>query len=103
MHIKRSCSHARNPGRTRVQQLAHRRPTLPPGLQNVRNPASAACRQGPNFVGRKGSREKSKRKKKRKEREKGKKEKRKRKGGKREKKGKEKKKKEKKRKKRKKK
>ena len=23
------------------------------GLQNVRNPASAACRQGPNFVGRK--------------------------------------------------
>ena len=37
------------------------------GLQNFRNPASGACRQGPNFVGRKGSREKNKRKKKIKE------------------------------------
>ena len=37
------------------------------GLQIVCNPASAAYRQGPNFVGRKGSREKSKRKKNREE------------------------------------
>ena len=40
------------------------------GLQNVRNPASTACRQGPNFVGRKGSREKRKRKKREKKEEK---------------------------------
>ena len=51
-----------------------------PGLQNVRNPASAACRQGPNFVGRKGSRERSKRKKREKKEKKEKKGKRKRKG-----------------------
>ena len=37
------------------------------GLQNVRNPASAACRQGPNFVGRKGSGKKRKKVKARKE------------------------------------
>ena len=37
------------------------------GLQNVRNPASAACRQGQNFVGRKGLGEKRKRKKKKKD------------------------------------
>ena len=41
-----------------------------PGLQNVRNPASAACRQGPNFVGRKGSGEKKKGKKKKGEKKK---------------------------------
>ena len=41
-----------------------------PGLQNVRNPASAACRQGPNFVGRKGSGEKKKGKKKKREKKK---------------------------------
>ena len=33
-----------------------------PGLQNVSNPASAACRQGPNFVGRNGSWKKKERK-----------------------------------------
>ena len=44
------------------------------GLQNVCNPASAACRQGPNFVGRNGSRAKSKRIKKRKRKKKEKKE-----------------------------
>ena len=38
-----------------------------PGLQNFRYPASVACRQGPNYVGRKGSREERKRKKKEKE------------------------------------
>ena len=40
------------------------------GLQNVLNPASAACRQGPNFVGRNGSREKSKKNKREKKEEK---------------------------------
>ena len=45
------------------------------GLQNFRNPASGACRQGPNFVGRKGSREKRKRKKREKKEEKKRKEK----------------------------
>ena len=39
------------------------------GLQNLHNLASTACRQGPNFVGRKRSREKTKRKKKRSGRE----------------------------------
>ena len=38
--------------------------TTTTGLQNVRNPASAACRQEPNFIGRKGLGEKRKRKKK---------------------------------------
>ena len=43
------------------------------GYDNVRNPASGACRQGPNFVGRKG-REKEKKlenKRKRKRKRKG--------------------------------
>ena len=56
------------------------------GLQNVRNPASAACRQGPNLVGRKGQgrkvtkkkkKEKKRKEKKGKKKEKSKKEKRK--------------------------
>ena len=34
-----------------------------PGSDNVRNPASGACRQEPNFVGRKGREEKRKGKK----------------------------------------
>ena len=40
------------------------------GYNNVRNPASSACRQGPNFVGRKGREEEKSRKKRKKKKEK---------------------------------
>ena len=40
---------------------------LDSGYDNVRNPASGACRQGPNFVGRKGRENEKKFKKKKKE------------------------------------
>ena len=39
------------------------------GSDNVCNPASGACRQGPNFVGRKGREEEKKREKKKEKKE----------------------------------
>ena len=44
---------------------------LKAGYDNVRNPASGACRQGPNFVGRKGKEKEEKWKKRKKKKKKG--------------------------------